>query len=119
MTPACSSTAFPAARSEASTCRHRMETSHPSTPSQLTGRNAPEPFKSEPTGSSGVRMRHKFIVIDFDKPTARVYLGSYNFSEPDRGPAIRRNVPLSPNALRTQVRAPPRLAHGTGPRLPY
>jgi phosphatidylserine/phosphatidylglycerophosphate/cardiolipin synthase-like enzyme len=25
-------------------------------------------------------MHHKFIVIDFDKPTARVYLGSYNFS---------------------------------------
>jgi phosphatidylserine/phosphatidylglycerophosphate/cardiolipin synthase-like enzyme len=27
-------------------------------------------------------MHHKFIVIDFDKPTARVYLGSYNFSSP-------------------------------------
>ena len=25
-------------------------------------------------------MHHKFIVIDFDKPTARVYMGSYNFS---------------------------------------
>ena len=25
-------------------------------------------------------MHHKFVVIDFDKPTARVYLGSYNFS---------------------------------------
>jgi len=25
-------------------------------------------------------MHHKFIVIDFDKPTARVYLGSHNFS---------------------------------------
>jgi phosphatidylserine/phosphatidylglycerophosphate/cardiolipin synthase-like enzyme len=49
-------------------------------PSQLTGRNAPEPFKSEPTGGSGVRMHHKFVVIDFDKPSARVYLGSYNFS---------------------------------------
>jgi phosphatidylserine/phosphatidylglycerophosphate/cardiolipin synthase-like enzyme len=49
-------------------------------PSQLTGPNVPEPFKSEPTGGSGVRMHHKFVVIDFDKPTARVYLGSYNFS---------------------------------------
>jgi phosphatidylserine/phosphatidylglycerophosphate/cardiolipin synthase-like enzyme len=49
-------------------------------PSQLTGRNAPEPFKSEPSGGKGVRMHHKFLVIDFDKPTARVYLGSYNFS---------------------------------------
>ena len=28
------------------------------------------------------RMHHKFVVIDFDKPTARVYMGSYNFSPP-------------------------------------
>jgi phosphatidylserine/phosphatidylglycerophosphate/cardiolipin synthase-like enzyme len=42
--------------------------------------NVPEPFKSEPAGGSGNRMHHKFVVIDFDKPTARVYLGSYNFS---------------------------------------
>ncbi len=27
-------------------------------------------------------MHHKFLVLDFDKPTARVYLGSYNFSDP-------------------------------------
>ena len=27
-------------------------------------------------------MHHKFMVIDFDKPTAHVYLGSYNFSVP-------------------------------------
>jgi phosphatidylserine/phosphatidylglycerophosphate/cardiolipin synthase-like enzyme len=45
-------------------------------------KNAPEPFKSEPTGGGGTRMHHKFVVIDFDKPTARVYLGSYNFSDP-------------------------------------
>lgn len=25
-------------------------------------------------------MHHKFVVIDFDLPTARVYMGSYNFS---------------------------------------
>ncbi len=43
-------------------------------------KNFPEPFKSEPTGGTGTRMHHKFVVIDFDKPTARVYLGSYNFS---------------------------------------
>lgn len=42
--------------------------------------NLPEPFKSEPKGGGGVRMHHKFIVSDFNKPTARVYLGSYNFS---------------------------------------
>ena len=43
-------------------------------------KNVPEPFKSEPTGGGGNRMHHKFVVIDFDKPTARVYLGSNNFS---------------------------------------
>lgn len=48
-------------------------------------KNLPEPFKSEPTGLSGnrgTRMHHKFLVIDFDRPSARVYLGSYNFSHP-------------------------------------
>jgi hypothetical protein len=49
-------------------------------PSQLAGKNVPEPFKSEPTGGSGVRMHHKFVVADFDQPSGRVYLGSYNFS---------------------------------------
>jgi phosphatidylserine/phosphatidylglycerophosphate/cardiolipin synthase-like enzyme len=49
-------------------------------PSALTKANTPEPFKSEPTGGGGTRMHHKFVVIDFDKPTARVYMGSYNFS---------------------------------------
>jgi phosphatidylserine/phosphatidylglycerophosphate/cardiolipin synthase-like enzyme len=43
-------------------------------------KNLPQPFKSEPTGGGGVRMHHKFVVIDFDKPTARVYMGSFNFS---------------------------------------
>lgn len=44
------------------------------------GKAAPEPFKSEPGGGSGTHMHHKFIVIDFDRPTARTYLGSYNMS---------------------------------------
>jgi phosphatidylserine/phosphatidylglycerophosphate/cardiolipin synthase-like enzyme len=48
--------------------------------------NLPEPFKSEPTAlnpkGGGTRMHHKFVVIDFDKPNARVYMGSYNFSKP-------------------------------------
>ena len=51
----------------------------PVSPSALE-KNAPEPFKSEPKGGGGNRMHHKFVVIDFDKPSARVYLGSYNFS---------------------------------------
>lgn len=42
----------------------------------------PAPFNKEPTGGGGNRMHHKFVVIDFDKPTARVYLGSYNMSIP-------------------------------------
>jgi hypothetical protein len=53
----------------------------PVRPEALSG-DVPEPFKSEPTGGSGIRMHHKFVVIDFDKPTARVYMGSYNFSSP-------------------------------------
>lgn len=50
-------------------------------PAALT-KGLPNPFKAEPTGGGGIRMHHKFTVIDFDKPTARVYLGSYNFSTP-------------------------------------
>lgn len=56
--------------------------------SALTG-NAPKPFANEPSGLAGekgnkrgTRMHHKFVVIDFDRPDARVYFGSYNFSEP-------------------------------------
>ena len=52
----------------------------PVNPAALT-KDVPEPFKSEPTGGSGIRMHHKFVVIDFDQPTARVYLGSFNFSK--------------------------------------
>jgi phosphatidylserine/phosphatidylglycerophosphate/cardiolipin synthase-like enzyme len=55
--------------------------------SALTG-NVPAPFRTEPTGLSGsggqhrgTRMHHKFVVIDFDTADARVYFGSYNFSE--------------------------------------
>ncbi|CAN5714534.1 phospholipase D-like domain-containing protein [soil metagenome] len=40
----------------------------------------PQPFRDEPTGGGGTRLHHKFIVIDFDKPSARVYMGSFNFS---------------------------------------
>lgn len=50
-------------------------------PKALT-KNIPAPFNEEPTGGGGNRMHHKFVVLDFNKPTARVYLGSYNFSIP-------------------------------------
>jgi hypothetical protein len=43
-------------------------------------KNLPQPFKKEPTGGGGTRMHHKFVVVDFDKPSARVYMGSFNFS---------------------------------------
>lgn len=51
----------------------------PASPAALSG-HVPEPFKSEPKGGSGAHMHHKFVVIDFDRPTARVHFGSYNFS---------------------------------------
>jgi phosphatidylserine/phosphatidylglycerophosphate/cardiolipin synthase-like enzyme len=51
----------------------------PVRPSTLS-KNIPEPFKSEQSGGSGIRLHHKFVVLDFEKPSARVYLGSYNFS---------------------------------------
>lgn len=50
-------------------------------PTNLLKGKTPEPFKAEPVGGAGNRMHHKFVVIDFDKPSARVYLGSYNFSK--------------------------------------
>ena len=49
-------------------------------PSELSSESLPDPFRAELTGGSGTRLHHKFLVLDFDKPTARVYMGSYNFS---------------------------------------
>lgn len=49
--------------------------------SALSGK-LPPPFRIESAGGSGVKMHHKFVVIDFDKPSARVYTGSFNFSKP-------------------------------------
>lgn len=50
-------------------------------PKELS-KNLPEPFKKEPTGGGGTRLHHKFLVVDFDQRSARVYFGSYNFSGP-------------------------------------
>jgi phosphatidylserine/phosphatidylglycerophosphate/cardiolipin synthase-like enzyme len=49
-------------------------------PNALLGAGVPQPFKAEATGGTGIRLHHKFVVIDFNKPNARVYTGSYNFS---------------------------------------
>ena len=43
-------------------------------------KNLPAPFKPEPNAGTGTNMHHKFIVLDFDTPDARVWFGSYNFS---------------------------------------
>jgi phosphatidylserine/phosphatidylglycerophosphate/cardiolipin synthase-like enzyme len=51
----------------------------PVSPSVIT-KNIPQPFKKEPTGGKGIRMHHKFLVMDFNTENARVYMGSYNFS---------------------------------------
>lgn len=51
-------------------------------PPKKLNEHLPPPFHDEAAGGSGVRIHHKFIVIDFNLPTARVYTGSYNFSNP-------------------------------------
>jgi phosphatidylserine/phosphatidylglycerophosphate/cardiolipin synthase-like enzyme len=46
-------------------------------------KNAPEPFKSEwaaGTGPTQIHEHDKFVVVDFNLPTARVYTGSCNMS---------------------------------------
>lgn len=43
-------------------------------------KDVPPPFDQEATGGNGTRLHHKFVVIDFNKPTACVYTGSHNFS---------------------------------------
>ena len=42
--------------------------------------NAPEPFKSEWSGGSGINVHHKFVVTDFNLATAKVFTGSSNLS---------------------------------------
>src|SRR5262249_55739811 len=54
----------------------------PVSPASL-GAGLPPPLNDEPKRRNvGNYMHHKFVVIDFDTPAARVYLGSYNFSRP-------------------------------------
>jgi hypothetical protein len=42
--------------------------------------NAPEPFKREWSGGKGINVHHKFVVTDFNLPTAKVFTGSSNLS---------------------------------------
>ncbi len=42
--------------------------------------NVPEPFKSEWSGGRGINVHHKFVVTDFNLPTAKVFTGSSNLA---------------------------------------
>jgi phosphatidylserine/phosphatidylglycerophosphate/cardiolipin synthase-like enzyme len=42
--------------------------------------HTPEPFKSEWDGGTGIHEHHKFVVTDFNLPTAKVFTGSSNMS---------------------------------------
>jgi phosphatidylserine/phosphatidylglycerophosphate/cardiolipin synthase-like enzyme len=46
---------------------------------------APEPFKSEWSGGQGIHEHHKFVVTDFNLPTAKVFTGSCNMSVSGEG----------------------------------
>ena len=41
---------------------------------------APEPFKTEWGGGGGITLHHKFIVTDFNQPTAKLFTGSSNLA---------------------------------------
>lgn len=42
---------------------------------------APEPFKTEWGGGGGITLHHKFIVTDFNLPTAKLFTGSSNLAK--------------------------------------
>lgn len=47
---------------------------------RFLGSKAPEPFRSEWSGGKGRNVHHKFVVTDFNLPSAKVFTGSSNFS---------------------------------------
>jgi len=47
---------------------------------QYLADHAPEPFKSEWSGGQGIHEHNKFVVVDFNLPTAKVFTGSCNMS---------------------------------------
>jgi hypothetical protein len=44
------------------------------------GKHLPEPFKSEWSGGSGIRMHHKFVICDFNGAAPVVFTGSSNLA---------------------------------------
>jgi phosphatidylserine/phosphatidylglycerophosphate/cardiolipin synthase-like enzyme len=44
------------------------------------GAHAPTPFKEEWSGEAGINIHHKFVVTDFNLPSAKVFAGSSNLS---------------------------------------
>lgn len=42
--------------------------------------NAPQPFRDEWSGGRGINVHHKFVVTDFNLPTAKVFTGSSNLA---------------------------------------
>jgi hypothetical protein len=44
------------------------------------GKHLPEPFKTEWSGGSGIRMHHKFVICDFNRATPVVFTGSSNLA---------------------------------------
>ncbi len=43
-------------------------------------KNAPPPFRAEWSGGRGINVHHKFVVTDFNLPTAKVFTGSSNLA---------------------------------------
>jgi len=41
---------------------------------------SPQPFRAEWSGGSGINVHHKFVVTDFNLPTAKVFTGSSNLA---------------------------------------
>ncbi|MGH9703569.1 MAG: phospholipase D-like domain-containing protein, partial [Candidatus Acidiferrales bacterium] len=47
---------------------------------EYLSKHAPEPFKTEWSGGAEIHQRDKFVVTDFNLPTAKVFTGSSNLS---------------------------------------
>ena len=47
---------------------------------EYLGAHAPTPFKEEWSGGAGINIHHKFVVTDFDLPSAKLFAGSSNLS---------------------------------------